>query len=98
MDLQPYANFLQDSVLTPRRSHLNVFNGIECKERGKVLIYHPSKDQLRNEIPQLVDSVSKLLKDFQKETGADDRFVHMILGGLMNDYRLKQEPISKAFR
>ena len=62
------------------------------------MVYHPSKDHLRNEIPQLVDSVSKLLKDFQKETGADDRFVHMILGGLMNDYRLKQEPNSKAFR
>tara|TARA_B100000482_G_scaffold190368_1_gene173414 strand:- start:1178 stop:1366 length:189 start_codon:yes stop_codon:yes gene_type:complete len=62
------------------------------------LVYHPSKAQLKNEIPELVDSVSRLLKDFQKETGADDRFVHMILGGLMNDYRFKAEPISKAFR
>ena len=62
------------------------------------MVYHPSKAQLKNEIPELVDSVSRLLKDFQKETGADDRFVHMILGGLMNDYRFKEEPISKAFR
>ena len=62
------------------------------------MVYHPSKAQLKNEIPELVDSVSRLLKDFQKETGADDRFVHMILGGLMNDYRFKAEPISKSFR
>ena len=47
---------------------------------------------------ELVDSVSKLLQEFQKEAGADDRFVHMILGGLMNDYRFKEESTSKAFR
>ena len=92
------VNFLQHGALTPRRNRINDLNGIGCHQRGIVLVYQPSKAQLKKEVPELVDSVSRLLQDFQKETGADDRFVHMILGGLMNDYRFKEEPISKAFR
>tara|TARA_B100000925_G_scaffold58235_1_gene38717 strand:+ start:864 stop:1061 length:198 start_codon:yes stop_codon:yes gene_type:complete len=63
-----------------------------------LLVYQPSQSQLKKEIPELVDSLSRLLQDFQKETGADDRFVHMILGGLMNDYQIKNEPVSRYFK
>jgi len=63
-----------------------------------LLVYQPSQSQLKKEIPELVDSLSRLLQDFQKETGADDRFVHMILGGLMNDYQIKNEPVNKYFK
>jgi len=63
-----------------------------------LLVYQSCQFLLKKEIPELVDSLSRLLQDFQKETGADDRFVHMILGGLTNDYQIKNEPVSRYFK
>ena len=54
-----------------------------------LLIYEPSQSWLKKEIPELVDALSRLLKDFQRETGIEYRFVYMILGDLMNDYQIK---------
>ena len=59
-------------------------------------MYGPSQSWLRKEIPELVDALSRLLQAFQRETGADDRFVHVILGGWMNDYQIKMSLLLAA--
>ena len=49
----------------------------------------PTKAHKSVEIPNLMGDIDVLLKQFKKETGADDRYISLILGAMMNEYTNK---------
>ena len=53
-----------------------------------------SKKQLED-VRELFDELDHALKKFQMKTGADNQYITMILGAVMNDYRVKKPDISE---
>ena len=49
----------------------------------------PTKAHKSVEIPNLMGDIEVLLKQFKKDTGADDRYISLILGAMMNEYTHK---------
>ena len=49
----------------------------------------PSLDNKREQLPELYDDLNFLLRKFKMRTGADDKYIYMILGALSNEYRKK---------
>ena len=62
------------------------------------MAHQPTREQLDNELPELVNNLTKLLDRYKIETGADNRFIRMVLGGLMNQYKSPLEPKPSRFR
>ena len=52
-----------------------------------------SKKQLED-VRELFDALDHALRKFQMKTGADNQYITMILGAVMNDYRVKKPDIS----
>ena len=52
-----------------------------------------SKKQLED-VRELFDELDHALRKFQMKTGADNQYITMILGAVMNDYRVKKPDIS----
>ena len=62
------------------------------------MVYHPTKAQLNVEIPQVFKDLNQVVREFKKATGADDRYVSMILGALMTEYTKKSRDPLSAFK
>ena len=56
----------------------------------------PSLDNRRQELPELYDDLNFLLRKFKMRTGADDKYIYMILGALSNEYRKKAVEIDES--
>ena len=56
----------------------------------------PSLDNKRQELPELYDDLNFLLRKFKMRTGADDKYINMILGALSNEYRKKAVEIDES--
>ena len=59
---------------------LELFGGI------KSVRYQPSKEHLDNQIPNTIKQLRDLIQTFQRETGADDRFIQSMLNQLSDSY------------
>ncbi|QNJ03627.1 hypothetical protein SynPROSU1_02031 [Synechococcus sp. PROS-U-1] len=53
-------------------------------------------DNKRQELPELYDDLNFLLRKFKMRTGADDKYIYMILGALSNEYRKKAVEIDES--
>ena len=62
------------------------------------MAHQPTKEQLDNDLPKLVGKLTELLDEYKTKTGADNRFIRMVLGGLMNQYKSPLEPKPSRFR
>jgi hypothetical protein len=49
--------------------------------------YQPSKEHLDNQIPNTIKKLRDLIQTFQKETGADDPFIQIMLSQLSESYQ-----------
>ena len=49
-------------------------------------------DEESRNISELYDDMNYLLKKFKMKTGFDNQFVCMLLGGLMNEYKIPEAP------
>ena len=49
--------------------------------------YQPSKEHLDNQIPNTIKQLRDLIQTFQKETGADERFIQTMLSQLSDSYQ-----------
>ena len=56
------------------------------------LNFVPSKDQQKKEIPEAMRNIAEVIRQFKRETGADDRYVVLILAAMMADYQEKTSP------
>lgn len=45
------------------------------------------EDLRRRELPELFDALNYILKKFKFKTGANDKYIYMVLGALMNEYK-----------
>jgi hypothetical protein len=50
------------------------------------VIYQPSKEHLDNQIPNTIKALRNLLQTFQEETGADGRFIQIMLNQLSESF------------
>ena len=50
------------------------------------MVYQPSKQHLDQHIPEACQAINNILRELQKETGADDRFIARILEGLSRQW------------
>ena len=55
--------------------------------RHRFVRYQPSKEHLDNQIPNTIKQLRDLIQTFQKETGADDRFIQTMLSQLSDSYQ-----------
>ena len=51
--------------------------------------YHPSKEHLDNQIPNAFKTINGVLKDLRASTGADERYISMMLDVLARDWEQK---------
>ena len=56
------------------------------------LNFVPSKDQKKKEIPEAMRNIAEVIRQFKRATGADDRYVVLILAAMMADYQEKTSP------
>ena len=63
---------------------VELFGGIESVR------YQPSKEHLDNQIPNTIKKLRDVIQTFQKETGADDRFIQGMLSQLSESYSSSQ--------
>lgn len=49
------------------------------------MAYRPTAEHLQNEIPNAVESIKGVLAQLTEETGADDRYISLILAELLRD-------------
>ena len=50
------------------------------------MVYQPSKQHLDQNIREACQAINNILRELQKETGADDRFMARILEGLSRQW------------
>ena len=55
----------------------------------ELMPYQPSKEHLDNQIPTAFKTINGVLKDLQASTGADERFISMMLDALARDWEQK---------
>ena len=55
-----------------------------------------SKEQQLKDVRALFDELDHSIKKFQMKTGADNHYITMLLGALMNDYRVKTPNIADS--
>ena len=51
--------------------------------------YHPSKEHLDNQIPNAFKTIDGVLKDLRASTGADERYISMMLDAMARDWEQK---------
>jgi len=56
------------------------------------LNFVPSKDLKKKKIPEAMRNIAEVIRQFKRETGADDRYVVLILATMMADYQEKTSP------
>ena len=56
------------------------------------LNFVPSKDQKKKEIPEAMRNIAEVIRQFKRATGADNRYVVLILAAMMADYQEKTSP------
>jgi len=57
----------------------------------------PQPEELRRrELPELFEALNYVLKKFKFKTGADDQYIYMVLGALMNEYKKSAQRQSDA--
>ena len=61
------------------------------------LVFHPSKAQIAKDIPKAMKEMTVLMNEFKLKTGADDRYVSMMLGALMSEYTHKARSAQSAW-
>ena len=54
------------------------------------------QDQKSRELPELFNALNYTLKEFKIKTGANDRYIYMVLGALMNEYKKSAQKDSDA--
>ena len=52
------------------------------------MAFRASKEEIKD-VRELFDEINFALKKFKMKTGADNLYITMLLGALMNDYREK---------
>jgi len=58
------------------------FNALYC---SRPVVYKPTKEHLRNEIPAAVRAIDDVLNDLKQQTGADDRYLSLILSEIQRE-------------
>ena len=51
--------------------------------------YQPSKEHLDNQIPNAFKTINGVLKDLRASTGADERYISMMLDAMARDCKQK---------
>ena len=51
--------------------------------------YQPSKERLDRQIPEAVKAINETLKNLSKSTGADERFISLMLDSLARQWEYK---------
>ena len=51
--------------------------------------YQPSKEHLDRQIPEAVKAINETLKNLSKSTGADERFISLMLDSLARQWEYK---------
>ena len=72
---------LGPQVSTPTRAPPSTWWGFFV-----AMVYQPSKQHLDQHIPEACQAINNILRELQKETGADDRFMARILEGLSRQW------------
>ena len=54
--------------------------------------YQPSKDHLDNQIPDAFKAINGVLKNLRASTGADERYISMMLDALAREWANKSPP------
>ena len=57
------------------------------------MAFRASKDEIED-VRELFDEVDYALKKFKMKTGANNHYIAMLLGALMNEYRVKSPDVS----
>ena len=57
------------------------------------MAFRASKDEIKD-VRELFDEVDYALKKFKMKTGANNQYIAMLLGALMNDYRVNTSDVS----
>ncbi|MCB4399309.1 hypothetical protein [Synechococcus sp. MU1625] len=57
------------------------------------MTFRASKEQLKD-VRELFDELDYSLRKFQMKTGADNQYITMLLGAVMNDYKIRTPDIS----
>ena len=58
--------------------------------------YQPSKEHLDNQIPNAFKSINGVLKELKSNTGADERYISLMLDALAREWEQKI-PIREGF-
>ena len=58
------------------------------------MTFRASKEQLKD-VRELFDELENSLRKFQMKTGADNQYITMLLGAVMNDYKIRAPDISE---
>jgi len=56
------------------------------------LVFVPSKDQKKKEIPEAMRNVAEFIRQLKRATGADKRYVILILAAKMSGHQEKASP------
>lgn len=51
--------------------------------------YQPSKEHLDRQIPESIKAINEILKNLSKSTGADERFISLMLDSLARQWETK---------
>jgi len=51
--------------------------------------YQPSKEHMDRQIPEAVKAINEILKNLSKSTGADERFISLMLDSLARQWEVK---------
>ena len=51
--------------------------------------YQPSKEHLDNQIPKAFKSINDVLKELRSSTGADERYISLMLDALAREWEQK---------
>ena len=51
--------------------------------------YQPSKEHLDRQIPEAVSAINDILKNLSKTTGADERYISLMLDSLARQWEVK---------
>ena len=51
--------------------------------------YQPSKEHMDRQIPEAVKAINEILKNLSQSTGADERFISLMLDSLARQWEVK---------
>ena len=53
------------------------------------MTYQPSKEHMDRQIPEAVKAINEILKNLSQSTGADERFISLMLDSLARQWEVK---------